>query len=176
MDKKEPASSTPKVNAQFGVLDLLLLTLSIAYVCGLVILGQKTTFGEVLLDGTARFVPSLAAFGLISYLVSFLGSIFFLVIVIDSPHLAPRLLLVMNLVTVLACQVFQFLPQREYEDMVLSGVVSYGALLFLPAWLVNNLVLGRKLTETHWLMLFFATFCNVCLIAFIGLKWALMGS
>lgn len=175
MEKQEPSSSTPKANAQFGVLDLLLLTLSIAYVCGLVMLGQKTTLGDVLLDGTERYAGVLIIFGFFSYLFSFLGSIFFLVIVFNSPRLAPRLLLIMNLVTVLACQVFQFLPQRQYEDMLLSAVVAYGALLFLPAWLVHHLVVGRTLTDTHWWMGFLAGFCSVCMIAFLVFKWALMG-
>ena len=175
LDKQESSSSTPKANAQFGVLDLLLLVLSVAYLCGLVMLGQKTTLGEGLLDATERYVPVLIAYGLFSYLFSFLGSIFFLAITIGMPRLAPRQLLIMNLVTVLVCQVFQFLPQRQYEDMILSGVVSYGALLFLPAWLIHNVVIGNRLTDSHWWMCFLAGFCNVCLIGFLGLKWALMG-
>lgn len=175
MEKQEPSSSTPKANAQFGVLDLLLLTLSIAYVCGLVMLGQKTTLGEILLEGTTQYASLLVSIGLISFLFSSLGAFFFLVIVFNSPRLAPRLLLVMNLVTVLGCQVFQFLPQIEYEEIILSAVVAYGALLFLPAWLVHNRVVGGKLTEAHWLTLFWATFCNVSLISFIGLRWVLMG-
>lgn len=157
------------------MLDLLLLTLSIAYVCGLVMLGQKTTVGEVLLDGTERYAWALVVFGMISYLFSSLGVFLCLAYVFDSTHLAPRLLLIMNLITVFACQIYLFLPQRGYEEVILSGVVSYGALLFLPAWLVHNRVVGGKLTESHWLTLFWATFCNVGLIGFVSLNWAVMG-
>lgn len=172
LDEKDSSFNSTK---QFGVLDLMLLTLSIAYVCGLVMLGQKTTLGDVLLEGTTRYASLLVSIGLISFLFSSLGAFFFLVIVFNSPRLAPRLLLVMNLVTVLGCQIYQFLPQIEYEEIILSAVVAYGTLLFLPAWLVHNRVVGGKLTETHWLTLFLATFCNVSLISFIGLRWVLMG-
>lgn len=153
----------------------MLLTLSIAYVCGLVMLGQKTTLGKILLNGTERYAWALGFFGIICYWFGFLWSSFFLVMVVRSTRLAPRLLLIMNLATVLACQVFQFLSYRGYEDIVPSAVVAYGALLFLPAWLVHILVVGRKVTEAHGWMFFLAGFGNVCLIVFLGLKWALMG-
>lgn len=171
MDNQESSSSTPKANAQFGVLDLLLLTLSIAYVCGLVMLGQSTEVGTALIEGPARAHMLIVAAGLFSLFLGMPGAITLLVVTIASPRLAPRLFLLMNLATVLAYYLFMLVPQSQYDVIAIGGSVSYGVILLLPAWVAHRVHVGHPMIPKAWWMLVCAGLINACLIASLCSFW-----
>lgn len=166
--EKENSSNTLNSSKQFSVLDLLLLILSIAYFCGLIALGQNTSLGSDLIDWAMAHFSSLARFGFLAPAIVPVGSAVLFHTVDKSPQLVPRLFLKMNLVTMFTgLGATAFLLITEQDPVPISTMFAFGAIPFLPLWILHHGMVGNRITYTHAWIVLVALFCNVALITFL---------
>ncbi|MHC2068584.1 hypothetical protein ACYFX5_14055 [Bremerella sp. T1] len=172
-EKKEIASSTPSSKTQFGVLDLMLQILSVAYVCGLITLGRTTDYGTNFVELIARTSTVFVAVGFWGYWFSLTSTVFLLFVAFRSEETAPRLFLVTNLVIMLACFVLPWVMTAD-QMIAVGGTVVTGLLLFLPGWIFHRLVTGNSITTANLWTFGLALFSNVALLTTLALLWVFM--
>lgn len=167
-EQKDPSSSTPEPTTQFGVLDLLLLMLSIGYICGLITLGQATRLGTDLVEWSMHHLSYLASVGLLGPPLSAIGARVLVRAVDRSPKLAPRLFLKMNLATMFLGQSIAVLMRMsDGNPLPIGGLLTFGALPLLPLWMVHCWLLHNKITRMHWSIVLCAACSNIFGIAYL---------
>ncbi|WP_146115552.1 MULTISPECIES: hypothetical protein [Pirellulaceae] len=144
------------------MLDLLLLTFSIGYICGLIALGQNTTMGADLMRWIVKPFSPLAELWVYAPLMTAVTTGILGYILNESPKLAPRLFLRMYLVAILtgmgmtAC-----LRGIEIDPVPIVGMLLAGSLLFLPLWILHQRIVGNKITSAHLSVVLAAAFTGV---------------
>ncbi len=167
MDENQNEKPTSTPNTQFGVLDLLLLTLSIGYVCGLIALGQNTSIGTGLMRWLVDPFSPLAELWPYAPLATVIGvgGVGYL---LNESNLAPRLFLRMYLVTMLtAMGMTACFRMTEIYPVPIVGTMIWGAFLFLPLWLLHHWCLGNRITAAHWCVVLVAALIGVGPIVFL---------
>lgn len=166
--KQDPLPGTPDSNKQFGVLDLLLLTLSLGYVCGLITLGQTTSLGTDLMHLVVTPFSPLAGLWLYGPLTTVIGTGILGYVLNESPKLAPRLFLRMYLVGMLTSMgITAYLRNTESDQVPIIGVLIWGAFLFLPLWILHHWIVGNKITSEHLWVVLAAAFTSVGPIVYL---------
>jgi len=168
LDETESSFNTPKSTKQFGVLDLLLLTLSLGYLCGLIALGQTTNLGTYFVAWTRNLLGPLASFWMYGPMVAVVVSGVLGYVVNHSPRFAPRLFLKMYLVAMMGgIGIPAILRIIDRNPVPIGGMVAFGAFLFLPMWILHSFLFGKKITAAHGWVVLAAAFANLGSIVFL---------
>ncbi|RCS52921.1 hypothetical protein DTL42_08870 [Bremerella cremea] len=148
---------------RFGVLDLLLAMMLIAYFCGVVTLGLADVGTDVLkviefqppeFWQSPVFIPVIGfilIIGLFVYLFALMTSPVWFVAAILSSTLRPKLFLLASVLAVLVALVLPILLKDGYHQISLMVCLSLGAMPLGSAWIFHRWLLGL---ETSFLVNF----------------------